>query len=110
MGLLGPTAQVIRGAVRFRGTDLLGLAPKERRAYAGEHIAMVFQDALAALNPVHSVGYQITEALRHAPRHEPQRRPPAGDRAARDGQGAAGRHRASATTRTSSPAGCASGS
>ena len=64
MGLLGPTAQVIRGAVRFRGTDLLGLAPKERRAYAGEHIAMVFQDALAALNPVHSVGYQITEALR----------------------------------------------
>ena len=64
MDLLGPTAQVIRGAVRFRGTDLLGLAPKERRAYAGEHIAMVFQDALAALNPVHSVGYQITEALR----------------------------------------------
>ena len=64
MGLLGPTARVTRGTVRFRGTDLLALPPKERRAYAGEHVAMVFQDALAALNPVHTVGYQITEALR----------------------------------------------
>ena len=64
MGLLGPTARVTRGAVRFRGTDLLALALKERRAYAGEHVAMVFQDALAALNPVHTVGYQLTEALR----------------------------------------------
>jgi oligopeptide transport system ATP-binding protein len=64
MGLLGPTARVTRGAVRFRGTDLLALPPKKSRAYAGEHVAMVFQDALAALNPVHSVGYQLTEVLR----------------------------------------------
>jgi oligopeptide transport system ATP-binding protein len=64
MGLLGPTAKVTRGAVRFRGTDVLTLPPKERRSYAGQHVAMVFQDALAALNPVHSVGYQLTEALR----------------------------------------------
>jgi oligopeptide transport system ATP-binding protein len=64
MGLLGPTATVTRGSVRFRGTDLLALAPKERRAYAGDHVAMVFQDALAALNPVHTVGYQLTEVLR----------------------------------------------
>jgi oligopeptide transport system ATP-binding protein len=64
MGLLGPTARVTRGAVRFRGTDLLALPPKKSRSYAGEHVAMVFQDALAALNPVHSVGYQLTEVLR----------------------------------------------
>jgi oligopeptide/dipeptide ABC transporter ATP-binding protein len=64
MGLLGPTARVTRGAVRFRGKDVLTLPPKERRAYAGEHVAMVFQDALAALNPVHTVGYQLTEVLR----------------------------------------------
>jgi oligopeptide/dipeptide ABC transporter ATP-binding protein len=64
MGLLGPTARVTRGAARFRGTDLLALAPKQRRSYIGEHVAMVFQDALAALNPVHSVGYQLTESLR----------------------------------------------
>jgi oligopeptide transport system ATP-binding protein len=64
MGLLGPTARVTRGAVRFRGTDVLTLPAKQRRSYAGEHVAMVFQDALAALNPVHSVGYQLTEVLR----------------------------------------------
>jgi len=64
MGLLGPTAWVTRGAVRFRGNDVLALPPKERRAFAGDHVAMVFQDALAALNPVHTVGYQLTEALR----------------------------------------------
>jgi oligopeptide transport system ATP-binding protein len=64
LGLLGPTGRVTRGAVRFRGTDLLGLPPKERRNVAGEHVAMVFQDALAALNPVHTVGYQLTEVLR----------------------------------------------
>jgi oligopeptide/dipeptide ABC transporter ATP-binding protein len=63
MGLLGPTARVTRGTVRFRGTELLALPPKERRDYAGAHVAMVFQDALAALNPVHTVGYQLTEAL-----------------------------------------------
>ena len=64
MGLLGPTARVTRGAIRFRGTDVLALPSKERRGYAGEHVAMVFQDALAALNPVHTVGYQLTEVLR----------------------------------------------
>jgi oligopeptide transport system ATP-binding protein len=64
MGLLGPTARVTRGAVRFRGTNLLALPPRERRTFAGRHLAMVFQDALAALNPVHTVGYQLTEALR----------------------------------------------
>jgi len=64
MGLLGPTARVTHGAIRFRGTDVLALPSKERRAFAGEHVAMVFQDALAALNPVHTVGYQLTEVLR----------------------------------------------
>ena len=64
MGLLGPTARITRGAVRFRGRNILSLPPKQRRAYAGEHVAMVFQDALAALNPVHTVGYQLTEVLR----------------------------------------------
>ena len=64
MGLLGPTGRVTRGTVIFRGTDLLALPPKQRRTYVGEHVAMVFQDALAALNPVHTVGYQLTEVLR----------------------------------------------
>jgi oligopeptide/dipeptide ABC transporter ATP-binding protein len=64
MGLLGPTARVTRGAIRLNGTDLVPLSPTRRREVDGDQIAMVFQDALAALNPVHSVGYQLSEALR----------------------------------------------
>ncbi|HEV6954062.1 MAG TPA: ABC transporter ATP-binding protein [Promicromonospora sp.] len=64
MGLLPPTAHVTRGSARLAGTDLLALRPRQHRAYCGERVAMVFQDALAALNPVHTVGYQLTEALR----------------------------------------------
>ncbi|HEY7483831.1 MAG TPA: ABC transporter ATP-binding protein [Streptosporangiaceae bacterium] len=65
MGILDtPPAYVTRGAVRFRGTDLLGLPERRRRAYRGANIAMIFQDALSALNPVHRVGHQIAEMLR----------------------------------------------
>jgi oligopeptide transport system ATP-binding protein len=64
MGLLPDTAHVTRGTVHLAGTDLLAMSRKEHRARCGDQVAMVFQDALAALNPVHTVGYQLTEALR----------------------------------------------
>lgn len=65
MGLLQmPPARIVRGAIRFKGQDLLTLGPKQHRAFCGTHVAMVFQDALTALNPVHTVGWQLTEALR----------------------------------------------
>ena len=69
MGLLDPPPAVVTtGAVRFRGTDLLTLGPRERRAYRGPKMAMIFQDALSALNPVYSVGSQIAEMIRaHTP-------------------------------------------
>ncbi|WP_217428580.1 ABC transporter ATP-binding protein [Microlunatus speluncae] len=64
LGLLQtPPARIAGGEIRFRGTDLLALSRHDHRAICGEHIAMVFQDALAALNPVYSVGFQLTEAL-----------------------------------------------
>jgi oligopeptide transport system ATP-binding protein len=64
MGILDtPPAYVTKGSVRFRGTELLGLPEKRRRAYRGAKIAMIFQDALSALNPVHRVGDQIAEML-----------------------------------------------
>ncbi len=64
MGILDtPPARVTKGAVRFRGTELLGLPERERRTYRGAKIAMIFQDALSALNPVHRVGDQIAEML-----------------------------------------------
>src|SRR5919197_4945765 len=65
MGILdSPPAYVTKGEVRFRGTNLLALPERRRRAYRGAKIAMIFQDALSALNPVHRVGDQIAEMLR----------------------------------------------
>jgi oligopeptide transport system ATP-binding protein len=65
MGILdSPPGFVTGGAVRFRGTDLLQLPESQRRNYRGRHISMIFQDALSALNPVHTVGRQIAEMFR----------------------------------------------
>lgn len=65
MGLLQtPPAHISGGTIRFRGVDVLSLSRKEHREICGEYIAMVFQDALAALNPVYTIGYQLGEALR----------------------------------------------
>ena len=73
LGLLPRTAK-LSGSVRFRDQELLNLEEKELRLVRGAEIAMVFQDALAALNPVYKVGSQIGEAIKvHHPeirRHE----------------------------------------
>ena len=67
LGLLPRTAQ-ITGQILFRGDDLLTKTDKQLQALRGSSIAMVFQDALAALNPVYTVGRQIAESiLIHAP-------------------------------------------
>jgi oligopeptide/dipeptide ABC transporter ATP-binding protein len=63
MGLLPPAAR-ITGSIRFRGTELIGASERDLREIRGNDIAMVFQDALAALNPVMTVGDQLVEAMR----------------------------------------------
>ncbi|MFJ6669744.1 ABC transporter ATP-binding protein [Actinosynnema sp. NPDC091369] len=65
MGILDtPPAFVTRGSVRFHGEELLTASPERRRAVRAEGVAMIFQDALSALNPVFTVGFQIEEQLR----------------------------------------------
>lgn len=66
MGILDtPPGFVTQGSVRFRGVDLLQLPEKVMaKQVRGQKIAMVFQDALTALNPVFTVGWQIGEMLR----------------------------------------------
>ena len=65
MGILqSPPGAVTGGSVRYRGEDLLTASPERRRDLRGENIAMIFQDALSALNPVFTVGFQIGEQLR----------------------------------------------
>ncbi|CAA9250245.1 MAG: Oligopeptide transport ATP-binding protein OppD [uncultured Actinomycetospora sp.] len=65
MGILdAPPGRITAGSVRFRGEELLGADPERRRLLRGESMAMIFQDALSALNPVYSVGFQIAEQFR----------------------------------------------
>ncbi|MGW2369579.1 ABC transporter ATP-binding protein [Streptomyces sp. NPDC001667] len=63
MGLLPRTARV-RGSVRAGGTELIGAGDRELSALRGRRMAMIFQDPLSALTPVHRVGDQIAEAVR----------------------------------------------
>ncbi len=64
MNLL-PRENVVRsGRVMFLGRDLMGLDDKEMRQLCGKDIAMVFQDPISSLNPVMTIGKQITETLR----------------------------------------------
>jgi peptide/nickel transport system ATP-binding protein len=64
MNLL-PKENVYRsGRVVFMGRDLIGLDDKEMRRLCGSDIAMVFQDPISSLNPVMTIGKQITESLR----------------------------------------------
>jgi oligopeptide/dipeptide ABC transporter ATP-binding protein len=58
-------ARIVSGEVWFDGTELVGASEKVMRDVRGRKIAMVMQDALAALNPVLSVGDQVAEPLRH---------------------------------------------
>ena len=65
MGILPkPAAQVTAGRILFEGADLLQLPAPKLRAVQGARIAMVFQDALSALNPVQTVSAQIAELYR----------------------------------------------
>ena len=58
-----PPGEIAAGEVWFDGRDLLKLPEKEMRSVRGREIAMVFQDPLSSLNPVYTVGCQISEAL-----------------------------------------------
>ena len=65
MGILDvPPAVVTGGEIRFRGENLLAAGEDRRTDVRAQGIAMIFQDALSALNPVFTVGWQIREALR----------------------------------------------
>jgi oligopeptide transport system ATP-binding protein len=62
MGLL-PRNAVARGSVHFAGVELLNQPPRVLNQYRGKRMAMVFQDPMTALNPLLTVGRQLTEVL-----------------------------------------------
>ncbi len=68
MSLLPKGLSITQGAIVYNGADLLTLDARHRQALYGDEIAMIFQDPMSSLNPVLSVGEQLTESLvRHQP-------------------------------------------
>ena len=79
MGLVPqPPGRIEGGTAILGGRDLMKLSPAEWRKVRGREIAMVFQDPMTSLNPVLTLGYQLTEGLR---RHLGLSRASAGERA-----------------------------
>jgi peptide/nickel transport system ATP-binding protein/oligopeptide transport system ATP-binding protein len=64
MRLVPPPGRTAQGKVLFEGRDLLTLPPAAMRDIRGNRIAMIFQEPMTSLNPVFTVGDQITEAMR----------------------------------------------
>jgi peptide/nickel transport system ATP-binding protein len=64
MRLLPPAARIAQGRILFDGQDLLALPEKAMRALRGRDLSMIFQEPMASLNPVRTVGWQIAEVLR----------------------------------------------
>jgi peptide/nickel transport system ATP-binding protein len=63
MRLLPNGGRIAAGSVKLAGRELTGLEPEEMRKIRGDEIGMIFQDPLSSLNPTHTVGQQIAEAV-----------------------------------------------
>jgi peptide/nickel transport system ATP-binding protein len=64
MRLVPPPGRIAAGQIMFDGRNLLELPPAQMRDIRGNRIAMIFQEPMTSLNPVFTVGDQITEAMR----------------------------------------------
>jgi ABC-type dipeptide/oligopeptide/nickel transport system ATPase component len=64
VGLTRDRGVLVEGTVRYGGRDLVTAAEAELRALRGRELAMVFQDPMTSLNPMHTVGDQIAETVR----------------------------------------------
>ena len=63
LGLLPPRGNTVRGSVSFDGRELLTTPESQLREIRGREIAMIFQDPMTSLNPVLTIGRQLTEVL-----------------------------------------------
>lgn len=61
-----PPARITRGAILFKGRDVLKMKPGELGEVRGEGMAMIFQDPTAALNPVFTIGNQLEAAVKYS--------------------------------------------
>ena len=63
IGLLQNPGRVIGGSITFEGEDLLAYTPEQMRQFRGNKVSMIFQNPMTCLNPVYTIGNQLTEAL-----------------------------------------------
>ena len=63
LNILSGTGRVTGGSVKFRGEELIGADEVRMREIRGNKISIIFQDPMTSLNPTHTVGSQLTEAI-----------------------------------------------
>jgi peptide/nickel transport system ATP-binding protein len=73
LGMVPPPGRIIDGSVSFRGQDLKNLSYSQLRRLRAEHIAVVFQAAMSAFNPVITIGTQVEHILEAHPDVYPSR-------------------------------------
>jgi peptide/nickel transport system ATP-binding protein/oligopeptide transport system ATP-binding protein len=69
MRLVAQPGRIAAGGILFEGRNLLDLDGATMRGLRGADLAMIFQEPMTSLNPVHKIGFQITEAMRA---HDPK--------------------------------------
>ena len=72
--LLAPNAEIAGGSILWKGSDLLTLDAKAMRALRGKEISMVFQDPMSSLNPVLTIGRQMTDVQHRDSRSRQEKR------------------------------------
>ncbi len=63
MDLLPNNGRIVSGSIKLNGQELIGLSSKERNALRGKQMGMIFQEPMTALNPLLTIGRQMTEGL-----------------------------------------------
>ncbi len=63
MGLLQFPGRIVSGSITFDGRDVTTLSKKEYKDFRGKEVSMIFQNPMICLNPVYTIGKQLTEAL-----------------------------------------------
>ena len=64
MGLTAHPGKLLGGNLNFNGHQIENMSEKEMRGIRGNEISIIFQDPMTSLNPVYTVGNQITEVIR----------------------------------------------
>ncbi|MBQ3267903.1 MAG: ABC transporter ATP-binding protein, partial [Atopobiaceae bacterium] len=63
IGLLQSPGRVTGGTIEFEGENVLGYTEEQMRQFRGNKVSMIFQNPMTCLNPVYTIGNQLTEAL-----------------------------------------------